>query len=195
MAPTQPSNDNTVTRVAVIERSLDSMYAVFGRVEQALEKITETNSSIKELLAVHEQRLQQQESGARNFYEMLDRHKGETDRGFDRVHRQIETAVTSLRGQIKEELKEQYTEMKSAVDDLRRAQNELVASIERSQRELNERVEKKVENLQTTSTTEYGALESRVRKLEAWRWVLVGGGLVVGFIAGNFGSIASFFGH
>jgi tRNA uridine 5-carbamoylmethylation protein Kti12 len=191
---TPPTSDN-VTRIAVIERQLDSMYTVFSRIEQAVEKITETNSSIREMLAVHEQRIQQQETGARNFYEILDRRKEETERGFEKVHRQIEGVVIDLRKQIKEELKEQSIEVKSAVDDLRRAQNQFVSSIEKTQRELNTSVDQKVNKLETSSATGIAALEGRVRKLEAWRWVLVGGGLVIGFVAGNFGSIAAFFGH
>lgn len=181
---TTPSNNPVDTRVAVVEREVNGMYAIFGRIEQSIEKITETNSSIKEMLAVHEQRLQQQENGTRTFYEIIEKRKEEYDRGLERVHRQLESVVGDLRRQIKEEIKEQYTEMKSTVDDLRRAQNDFT-----------DRVEQKIQTLQTSADSDFSSLEARVRKLEAWRWIIAGGGFVGGFVLGNFDVLSKLFGH
>jgi DNA anti-recombination protein RmuC len=167
MAPPNQSDD-TVTRVAVVERAIDGMYSFFTRIEQSIEKMTETNSSIKELLAVHEQRLQQQENGVRVFYEVIEKRKEETDKGFE-----------ILRQEIKEQIKDQYMDLKSTVEQLRQGQVDFT-----------NRIEQKVTTLQSSSDTEFKSLEDRVRKLEAWRWILVGGGLVVGFIVGHFADLS-----
>jgi DNA anti-recombination protein RmuC len=168
MAPPQGSDLDVAIRVATIDKQVDGMYTIFQRIEQSIEKMTETNSSIKELLAVHEQRLQQQESGVRTFYDVIEKRKDETDRGFE-----------VLRREIKEEIKEQYVDLKSTVEQLRQGQVDFT-----------NRIEQKVTTLQNSSDTEFKSLEDRVRKLEAWRWVLVGGGLVVGFIVGHFADLS-----
>jgi hypothetical protein len=177
-----PANDTT-TRVAVVERQVDGMYQMFSRFEAAVEKIIETNSSVKEMLAVHEQRLQQQENGTRSFYELIERRKEEHDRGLEKVHQQLGNSVDELRKQLKEEIKEQYADMKSSVNSLREAQDTFAA-----------RIETKITNIQISSDEEFASLEERVRKLEAWRWVIAGGGVVIGFIAGNFSTVQKFFG-
>jgi DNA anti-recombination protein RmuC len=167
MAPPAQASDDA-TRVALVEQQVGGMYSFFQRIEQSIEKMTETNSSIKELLAVHEQRLQQQENGVRTFYEVIEKRKEETDRGFE-----------VLRKEIKEEIKEQYMDLKSTVEQLRQGQVDFT-----------NRIEQKVTTLQNSSDTEFKSLEDRVRKLEAWRWILVGGGLVVGFIVGHFADLS-----
>jgi hypothetical protein len=45
------------TRVAVIESDIKQWTNLFGRLDVSIEKITELNISIKEVLAVHEQRI------------------------------------------------------------------------------------------------------------------------------------------
>ncbi|HEY4799453.1 MAG TPA: hypothetical protein VII99_10295, partial [Bacteroidia bacterium] len=49
------------------------------------------------------------------------------------------------------------------------------------------RLATKIEELKdlVTDTTKVDALEMRIRTLENWRWILVGGGLVLGILLGN----------
>lgn len=47
------------TRVAVIENNLEKMSGFFDRLDTTMEKLTEVSSSIKELLAVHELKINQ----------------------------------------------------------------------------------------------------------------------------------------
>jgi DNA anti-recombination protein RmuC len=123
------------------------------------------------LLAVHEQRIQQQEKGVMTFYELIEKRKEETERSFE-----------ILRHEIKDEINRQYMDLKNTVEQLKQGQESFT-----------HRIEKKVTDLQTDSSKEFNSLEERVRKLEAWRWILVGGGLVVGFIVGHFADLSHFF--
>ena len=45
------------TKIAVMEKDIKQMSSLFGKLDISIEKITELNTSIKEVLAVHEQRI------------------------------------------------------------------------------------------------------------------------------------------
>ena len=51
------ANTSLATKIAVMESDIRQMSGLFGKLDISIEKITELNTSIKEVLAVHEQRL------------------------------------------------------------------------------------------------------------------------------------------
>ena len=51
------ANTSLATKIAVMESDIRQMSGLFGKLDISIEKITELNTSIKEVLAVHEQRI------------------------------------------------------------------------------------------------------------------------------------------
>ena len=55
-----PENDLS-TEVELLKREVKSMNVIHGRLDTAIEKLTEVSNCINRMLAVHEERLSQQE--------------------------------------------------------------------------------------------------------------------------------------
>ena len=60
------------TKVAVLEQDLRQMGGLFDRLDISIEKITELNISIKEVLAVHEQRITATEVDIERTYDTFE---------------------------------------------------------------------------------------------------------------------------
>jgi chromosome segregation ATPase len=135
------------TSVEVLRAELKQSGEVHNRLDTAIEKLTGISSSIKSMLAVHEEKLSQAEK--------LD----------DLIFAKLKDT------QIKTETK--YAALKENMDiSEKRIMNE-IKSIKNT---LGDRV----------SSAEI-ALGARVSLLERWKWLILGGSIVVGFIlARNF---------
>jgi hypothetical protein len=131
---TMPENDLT-TEVELLKREVGSMNVIHGRLDTAIEKLTEVSNCINRMLAVHEERLGQQE------------------------------------------------------ESQHRAEQEFTADI----KELHSRITTNTKEIMTTATTQHKEhtvaiqklgddIARRVGILEKWRWIIIGGSIVFGFV-------------
>lgn len=69
-----PQEDNTLhTKVAMLERDVEQFQGLFDRLDSTIEKLTDVSQSIKQLLAVHEQRIDQQEVKSDSIVQMVNK--------------------------------------------------------------------------------------------------------------------------
>lgn len=175
------------TRVAIVEKELETVYGIFSKFEATLEKITEVSSSLKELIAVHDNRLMERERADHTIFELIEKRKEEYSRGVERVHQKMEDLSTDLRKEIRMEINEQYGELKEVVQRFEASQKEIAEKIDkRIEQHVGERDRKFKE-----SESKIEKLEDRVKKLENWRWLVLGGATVLGFIIGKWSFFAS----
>jgi DNA repair exonuclease SbcCD ATPase subunit len=175
------------TRVAIVEKELETVYGIFSKFEATLEKITEVSSSLKELIAVHDNRLMERERADHTIFELIEKRKEEYSRGVERVHQKMEDLSTDLRREIRDEINEQYGELKEVVQRFEQSQKDIADKIDkRIDQQIGERDRKFKE-----PETKLEKLEERVKKLENWRWLIVGGGTAVGFVIGKWGFFAN----
>ena len=66
------ANGSIETKIAVMEQDLKQMTGLFDRLDISIEKITELNISIKEVLAVHEQRITATEVDIERTYDTFE---------------------------------------------------------------------------------------------------------------------------
>lgn len=176
-------NNELCTRVALVENELSTVYGIFSRFETTLEKITEVSSSLKELIAVHDNRLMERERADHTIFQMIEKRKEEYSHGVERLHQKMEDLSTEVRKEIREEVNEQYDELKEVVQRFEQSQKDIADKIDkRIDQQIGERDRKFKE-----SETKLEKLEERVKKLENWRWLIVGGGTAVGFVIGKWG--------
>jgi hypothetical protein len=141
--------DSLETKVAVIEHDLKQIQVVFSRLDLAIEKIGDVSNCINKMLAVHETKLDAQETVNEDIYESLEVHRQETKESNAELHSRITTTTRELEAKI------QSTEDK------------MLAAI----RDLKGSVDKEEEKN-----------KKRIDQLERTKYIMIGGGIVIGAI-------------
>ena len=141
--------DSLETKVAVIEHDLKQVQVVFGRLDLAIEKIGDVSNCINKMLAVHDTKLEAQETVNEDIYTSLEVHRQETKASNAELHSRITTTTRELEAKIQ-----------STEDKLLSANKELKGSVDKE--------EEKNKN--------------RIDKLEKTKYLMIGGGIVVGAI-------------
>ncbi len=137
------------TKVAVIEHDLKQIQVVFGRLDLAIEKIGDVSNCINKMLAVHDTKLEAQETVNEDIYQSLEVHRNETKASNAELHSRITTTTRELENKI------QNTE-----DRLLEAIKDLKKSVEKEEEKHKERID----------------------KLEKTKYLMIGGGIVIGAI-------------
>ena len=137
------------TKVAVIEHDLKQIQVVFSRLDIAIEKIGDVSNCINKMLAVHETKLDAQETVNEDIYESLEVHRQETKASNAELHSRITTTTRELEAKIQ-----------STEDKMLAAIKDLKGSVDKE--------EEKNKN--------------RIDKLEKTKYVMIGGGIVIGAI-------------
>ena len=129
-----PENDLS-TEVELLKREVGNMNVIHGRLDTAIEKLTEVSNCINRMLAVHEERLSQQEES---------QHRAEQEFTADikELHSRITTNAKEIMGAATLQHKEHTEVIQKLRDDL----------------------------------------QNRVGVLEKWRWIIIGGSIVLGFV-------------
>ncbi|SVA17029.1 uncharacterized protein METZ01_LOCUS69883 [marine metagenome] len=131
---TMTENDLT-TEVELLKREVGNVNVIHGRLDTAIEKLTEVSNCINRMLAVHEERLGQQE-------ESQHRAAQEFTSDIKELHSRITTNTKELLATSTQQHKEHTEAIQKLRDDIAR----------------------------------------RVGVLEKWRWIIIGGSIVFGFV-------------
>jgi chromosome segregation ATPase len=126
-------NGNTDIRVqlATIKQEIENVNGIQGRLDTAIDKLTDVSTSIKSMLAVHEEKIQRQE--------------------------QVDDIIFN-------KLKERADEIDHVYRDLQREMNQV-----------EKRLLVEIKSLRND-------IGGRVGVLEKWRWLIIGGAIVVGWV-------------
>ena len=128
-----PENGHTDLKVQIegLKKDIDNVNNLNQRLDIAIDKLTDVSSSIKSMLAVHEEKIQQQERIDEVIFTKLKDRAEEIDSVYRDLHREI--------SQVEKRL---LIEIKSLRNDL----------------------------------------GSRVGLLEKWKWLIIGGSIVIGWV-------------
>ena len=123
------------TQVELLKKEVQDMKGIYRRIDTAIERITEVSTSVNRMLAVHEEKISQQE-------EAQIRSEQDTNNDIKELHSRISTNTRELMNLMSEQHKEQTDKMTKLEIEL----------------------------------------QGRVGVLEKWRWIIIGGSIVVGFL-------------
>ena len=137
------------TKVAVIEHDLKQIQVVFSRLDLAIEKIGDVSNCINKMLAVHDTKLDAQETVNEDIYRSLEVHRQETKESNAELHSRITTTTRELE-----------TKIQSTEDKMLAAIKDLKSSVDKEE-------EKHIK---------------RIDKLEKTKYIMIGGGVVIGAI-------------
>jgi hypothetical protein len=122
------------TEVALLKKEVSDIKVIFSRLDIAIEKITDVSTCVNRMLAVHEEKIANQE-------EAQVRANNEFTTNIRDLHARVTTNYKELTDMIQTHHKEDAINQQKLRDDL----------------------------------------NNRVGILEKWRWLIIGGSIVIGF--------------
>jgi uncharacterized coiled-coil protein SlyX len=78
-------------RVAVLEQKLEDLKDIIVKIDDAIEKLSEVNSNVTKMLAVHEQRISRQEETDSILFAKIDKLRDKVDRDYDALVSRVQT--------------------------------------------------------------------------------------------------------
>ena len=129
------SDVNTQIELELLKKEIADMKQIHVRLDTAIEKITDFSNCINRLLAVHEEKITQQE---------------------DAQQRSVQEFTTDIK------------ELHSRITTNTKEMTALMTQQHKEQKDVIDRLKDEVSN--------------RVGVLEKWRWIIIGGSIVLGFI-------------
>ena len=104
-----PDNGTTDIRVqlATLKQEVENVNSIHGRIDTAIDKLTDVSTSIKSMLAVHEEKIQRQEQVDEVIFNKLRERQQDIDKVFkdlqremDQVEKRLLIEIKSLRNDI-----------------------------------------------------------------------------------------------
>lgn len=131
------------TEVALLQKEVESMQGLYTRLDTAIEKMSNVSSSINQMLAVHEERLDQIETiGAQVRQE------------FTVERKQVDADIKELHSRITTQSRELQKEMADETDKVLESIKDLKAHVVKS----NERLESRISALEKWRWIIFGAI-------------------------------------
>lgn len=88
--------NSTETEIALVKSEINQMGQLFLKLENALDKITEVCNNIGQMLAVHDERLNNQEDYADELKEQIEMHRKEHQADIKELHSRLTTAQREI---------------------------------------------------------------------------------------------------
>ena len=129
------SDVNTQIELELLKKEVADMKKIHVRLDTAIEKITDFSNCINRLLAVHEEKITQQEDAQQRSVQE-----------FTTDIKELHSRITTNTKELTALMTEQHKEQKDVIDRLK------------------------------------DEVANRVGVLEKWRWIIIGGSIVLGFI-------------
>jgi len=155
-------------KIAVLEKSVQSMTDLFSRLDLAIERIGEVSNSINQLLAVHEQKIAQTQEDTGDLFKLVEKRRVEVDAGARELH----SRISSQHREIKEEIREDYKRLEAHIGEIK--------------------IMLTGTKMQTDHSIEQ--IESRLRNMEKKQWIIIGAASLAGVILGNMEIVRTIFG-
>ena len=83
--------------IASLKKDIKNARDIHSRIDNAIEKLTDVATSIKQMLAVHEEKIAQQEAADKALYDLVESRRAETENNIKEVHSRISTTSKELK--------------------------------------------------------------------------------------------------
>ena len=78
-------------KIAVLEQKLEDVKDIIVKIDNAIEKLSEVNSNVSKMLAVHEEKITKQEETDNILFAKIDKLRDKVDLDYDRVVSRVQT--------------------------------------------------------------------------------------------------------
>ena len=104
------------TRLAVLERDITSMSGIFPQLNATMTKLTDISSSLKEMLAVHDSKINTHEQTDDQLYGLIEKRRVQSDI----QHQDIQLKIGQSEKDIKRDMDDFQKTMMAEMKDIRR---------------------------------------------------------------------------
>jgi monomeric isocitrate dehydrogenase len=163
MSATDSDVKKLAENVSSLQKDMAQVGALVDRLDVTIEKLTEVSTSVSQLLAVQETRLEFHEKVQEKLQDLVEKRRQETDDNIKSVYNRIEKVEKDLQG------------------DMEHTEDRIIKKIEEMQKASSDQHEK-INN----------GITQRIDRLERWMWTVVGGGFVVMWLLNSI-DISKFF--
>jgi DNA repair exonuclease SbcCD ATPase subunit len=151
---------STESQIAVVQEAVKTNTDLLSRLDQNLEKLTDVTVGLNRMLAVHDEKLDQHERKQDDIFELIERRRQEMNTDIKELHSRITTTTREIG------------------DELNATEKRIMNGLEELKNEL--KVDQQYHNQKQKT------LDERISSLEKWRYMLVGAGIVGGYILTKF---------
>jgi len=149
------------TEVAVLKSDVNRMASLFEKMDAAIEKMGDVSNNIARMLAVHEERLNKQDDIDEELFSLVEKRRQEIQSDIKELHSRITTVSRELADDLTETEQRIMTAMTYGTSEIKKCITDEFKSITEKQMDL----------------------DKRVTELERWKWLIMGGSIVLGAFA------------
>ena len=106
------------TEVELIKRDIEDVKSIHGRLDVAIDKLTDDSNCINRMLAVHEEKLARQEEASYDLEKQIESRRSELLDKIDDLHSRITTNKREIMVSAKEQHEAQNREIQKIREDL-----------------------------------------------------------------------------
>ena len=147
---------NVESQIAILEKEVNQTSELLEKLDRNLERLTDINASINRILAVHDEKLEQQQRKQDDLFALVEQRRQE----MNTENKELHSRITTVTREIGDNIAKTEQRIMAGLDELK-------AELKADQLYHNERQRN---------------LDERVQALERWRYMLVGAGVVGGFV-------------
>ena len=106
------------TEVQLLKRDIEDVKSIHGRLDVAIDKLTDVSNSIHRMLAVHEEKLARQEESSVELEQQIEKRRSEVLTKIDDLHSRITTNTKEIMINAAAQHAEQNKEIQKIREDL-----------------------------------------------------------------------------
>ena len=106
------------TEVQLLKRDIEDVKSIHGRLDVAIDKLTDVSNSIHRMLAVHEEKLARQEEASIELEQQIEKRRSEVLTKIDDLHSRITTNTKEIMINAAAQHAEQNKEIQKIREDL-----------------------------------------------------------------------------
>ena len=106
------------TEVQLIKRDIEDVKSIHGRLDVAIDKLTDVSNCINRMLAVHEEKLARQEEASYDLEKQIESRRSELLNKIDDLHSRITTNTKEIMISAREQHEAQNKEIQKIREDL-----------------------------------------------------------------------------
>ena len=106
------------TEVQLLKRDIEDVKSIHGRLDVAIDKLTDVSNSIHRMLAVHEEKLARQEEASVELEQQIEKRRSEVLTKIDDLHSRITTNTKEIMISAREQHEAQNKEIQKIREDL-----------------------------------------------------------------------------